>query len=134
MPVEHPKGDQQESGHPKSDHPKGDQQEKPEPNRIALKHIEREKSTLRLMVRMYCRHWHVHSPEDSLCPDCSSLLYYAEKRLDQCRYQENKSACKACITHCYKPDMRKRIQEVMRWSGPRMIFRAPLAALRHLWL
>jgi hypothetical protein len=29
--------------------------------------------------------------------------------------------------------MRERIRQVMRYSGPRMIFHHPIAALRHLY-
>ena len=34
--------------------------------------------------------------------------------------------------HCYKPEMRERIRQVMRYSGPRMITKHPVAAIRHL--
>ena len=32
----------------------------------------------------------------------------------------------------YKPDMREKIRAVMRFSGPRMIFYHPVAAIRHV--
>ena len=32
-----------------------------------------------------------------------------------------------------KPEMREKIRQVMRYSGPRMIFHHPIAALRHLY-
>ena len=34
--------------------------------------------------------------------------------------------------HRCRPDMRKKIREVMRFSGPRMIFHHPVMAVRHL--
>ena len=34
--------------------------------------------------------------------------------------------------HCYKPQMREKIRDVMRFSGPRMIFHHPIAAVRHV--
>ena len=43
-----------------------------------------------------------------------------------------KTFCSVCKTHCYKPEMRQRIREVMRWSGPRMLFHHPVLAVRHL--
>jgi hypothetical protein len=33
--------------------------------------------------------------------------------------------------HCYKPAMREKIKDVMRYSGPRMSYRHPLLALFH---
>jgi hypothetical protein len=89
---------------------------------------EREGQTARVMIDMFCRHFHRQTP----CPDCEALLAYVERRIGKCPYAADKPACSQCPTHCYKPEMRRRIQEVMRFSGPRMIYRHPLAALRHL--
>ena len=44
---------------------------------------------------------------------------------------ETKTFCSNCKVHCYKPEMRARIQEVMRYAGPRMIFYHPLLAILH---
>lgn len=81
------------------------------------------------MIRIYCRH-HEHNKE--LCPQCRELLQYAQARLNNCPFGDRKHACKQCAIHCYKPTMRQRIQEVMRFAGPRMPLYAPLMALRHL--
>lgn len=43
-----------------------------------------------------------------------------------------KTSCDACENHCYKPEMRERIRQVMRYSGPRMLAKHPVASLRHL--
>ena len=43
-----------------------------------------------------------------------------------------KPTCRHCAIHCYDMDHRARIREVMRYAGPRMIFRHPLLAIRHL--
>ena len=45
---------------------------------------------------------------------------------------ETKTFCSNCRVHCYRPEMRTRIREVMRFSGPRMIFHNPVAAVRHV--
>ncbi|MCK5227056.1 MAG: nitrous oxide-stimulated promoter family protein, partial [Desulfobulbaceae bacterium] len=39
--------------------------------------------------------------------------------------------CGNCPIHCYKPKMRKKVREVMRYAGPRMIWRHPFLALCH---
>jgi len=92
--------------------------------------MQGELATIEAMITIYCRaHHHFR---DSLCPTCGSLLNYAEKRLKHCPFQENKPTCGNCSIHCYKPEMRENIRDVMRFSGPRMIFQHPLMALRHL--
>lgn len=81
------------------------------------------------MIRLYCRRKHT---QGELCTDCAGLLAYAHARLDRCRFGGRKPSCRACKVHCYRPDMAARIREVMRFSGPRMIWTHPLLTLCHL--
>lgn len=90
---------------------------------------EREKKVVEQMTRLYCRKKE-HNKE--LCPSCAGLLAYATERLDRCPFGDKKGACKKCRIHCYKPEMRQRIREVMRYAGPRMLLYSPMAAIRHL--
>lgn len=96
---------------------------------INRKRITREKQIVEQMIRLYCSK---KEKNRSLCPDCHTLLEYSHARLEHCPFSENKSTCRLCTVHCYKPEMKKRMQEVMRYAGPRMIFYHPVAALRHL--
>ncbi len=66
-----------------------------------------------------------------LCPACTELHAYATARIAACPHMGTKTFCSACPTHCYRPAMRERIREVMRWSGPRMILYRPVAAIKH---
>ena len=66
-----------------------------------------------------------------LCPDCAELRDYAIARIKHCPHMDTKTFCSACPTHCYKPQMRERIREVMRWSGPRMLRYRPIPAIKH---
>ncbi|WP_456436013.1 nitrous oxide-stimulated promoter family protein [Thermovibrio ammonificans] len=92
--------------------------------------IEREKETIRRMVEIYC--WRRHgSRRGELCPECEKLLDYAFKRLDLCPFGEEKPTCKKCPVHCYSPDMRRKVKEVMRFSGPRLLIYDPFGWLRH---
>lgn len=91
--------------------------------------IEREQRTVEQMIRIYCRH---KEGNRELCDDCQALLEYALRRLEKCPFGESKTSCRKCTVHCYRPDMKERIKEVMRYSGPRMIIYNPLAAIRHL--
>ena len=90
---------------------------------------QREKETVSLMIRLYCRKKH-HTK--ALCPECAALRDYAQRRSDRCPFMQTKTFCSNCRVHCYQPEMRQRIREVMRFSGPRMIFHHPILALRHV--
>ena len=93
--------------------------------------MDKEKQTVRFMIEIYCADKHADAGE-GLCSDCSELLNYAEQRLDKCPFGPDKPPCAQCQVHCYKPELRKQIQEVMRYSGPRMIKKHPVLAVRHL--
>ncbi len=92
--------------------------------------MQRERRTIEAMIRLYCRDH--HGGGRSLCPGCAELLDYAFRRLDRCPFQEGKTTCAKCPVHCYKPSMREKVREVMRYSGPRMLWRHPVLALFHL--
>ena len=91
---------------------------------------EREKRMVSQMIALYCRKKH-HTRGD-LCPKCAALDAYAKMRADKCPFMETKTFCSNCRIHCYKPDMRAKIREVMRFAGPRMILHHPVAAIRHV--
>jgi hypothetical protein len=92
--------------------------------------ITREAKTVERMVLMYCNRQ--HRTQKVLCSECDDLLNYALGRLEKCPFQEGKTACAKCPVHCYKPDMREKIREVMRFTGPQMLFRHPMMALLHM--
>lgn len=94
------------------------------------KRIQQEQQVVAQMIRLYCRQ---KEKNDTLCADCEELLHYAHSRLERCRFGEGKPTCRKCPIHCYRPDMKKRIQAVMAYSGPRMLFHHPWTALLHLW-
>ena len=91
--------------------------------------IEKEKLVVKEMIELYCKK---KEKNKELCEECKSLLDYAYNRLDHCKFGEYKSSCQKCPIHCYKKDMRERMRQVMRFSGPRMLFYHPVAALKHL--
>ena len=92
--------------------------------------FERERKTLAAMIAIYCRGRHGRRKE--LCASCASLLGYAGERLDKCLFPDSKPTCAACPVHCYKLEMKVEVQEVMRYAGPRMIYRHPYLAIRHV--
>jgi hypothetical protein len=106
--------------------------------------LKREQKTVERMVGIYCRD-HQHTKGEyptkghkhpargyELCHECSDLVEYARFRLQNCPFQENKTTCGNCPIHCYKPKMREKIREVMRYAGPRMIWSHPLLAIGHM--
>ncbi len=92
--------------------------------------IDREAKTVAAMIDIYCRER--HGSTGDLCDECRALNDYAEHRLDKCPFQEGKTTCGNCRVHCYRPDMREAIRKVMRYSGPKMVYRHPVMAVRHV--
>ena len=92
--------------------------------------MDREQRTIEAMIHIYCRR--KHNTRRDLCAACQELLDYATVRLEKCPFQEEKSTGANCVVHCYRPDMRERIREVMRYAGPHMMLRHPYLAFMHL--
>ena len=47
--------------------------------------IDREKRTIELMIKIYCKKKHKNK---ELCEECKELLEYAHKRLSFCKFGE----------------------------------------------
>lgn len=92
--------------------------------------IEREKRTVGIMVKMYCDN--NHEKVGSICSECNELTEFANDRINRCVFQDDKPVCSECKIHCYHSDMREKIKTVMRYAGPRMIYRHPIIGIRHL--
>lgn len=100
-------------------------------DRVPFKRRGREFKMIAAMLRMYCAAHH-GAKQDRLCKDCAELHDYARRRLERCVFGENKPTCANCTVHCYKENMRERIRQLMRWAGPRMLWRHPVLAVRHM--
>lgn len=98
-------------------------------NRVEIKR-QQEKKIVALMIRLYCKK--KHGTKKEMCADCQALCDYAMLRSDKCPFMETKTFCSNCKVHCYKADMREKVREVMRFSGPRMIFHHPVMAVLHV--
>lgn len=103
------------------------------------KRREREKRTISQMIAMHCAGKHSAASRtekafcgDRICSECASLDTYAVLRTERCRKMDVKTSCEECENHCYAPEMRERIRAAMRYSGPRMLTKHPIAAMRHL--
>ena len=95
------------------------------------KRIERDLGIITRFIEVFCREKHTaeracsqHGVEKTLgnpskhalCADCRDLLAYATDRLNRCP-MDPKPKCKDCPVHCYKPEYRGRMREVMKFSG-----------------
>ena len=67
-----------------------------------MNRIEREKQTVQRMIELYCHH---HLKVETMPEEYKHLAEFACRRLDHCKYGENKTACKNCPTHCYASKM-----------------------------
>lgn len=99
-------------------------------DKIAKKR-QKEQFIVEEMIRLYCENNHSHT-SNKLCKECEELLEYAKLRSQKCPFMKEKTFCVNCKVHCYKPEKREKIRKVMRYSGPRMLFRHPLLALWHV--
>ncbi len=96
--------------------------------KLKSKRLERERITIGIMIDFYCGKNHGLV----ICDDCRELKDYAFQRLINCPFEDDKPVCSNCTVHCYKSDMRQRVKEVMRFSGPRMLTKHPYLAIMHL--
>lgn len=99
------------------------------PSRALPPRLAREAQTIEAMVALYCR---AHHDGPAPCGECDALLAYARERLAKCPFGEGKTTCARCPVHCYRPALREQVRAVMRFAGPRMLWRHPLLALLHL--
>ncbi len=99
----------------------------------------REVRTVSQMIALYCAANHADADRsvtavcgENVCAECAQLDAYAAERTRRCRKMDVKTSCDECENHCYKPQMREKIRQVMRFSGPRMLTKHPVAAILHL--
>jgi hypothetical protein len=90
--------------------------------------LAREWKTVVAMLHIYCREQH----GGALCDDCRQLMSYVHRRLERCRFGDEKPTCAKCPVHCYQPERREQIKTVMRFAGPRMLREHPWLSVRHL--
>jgi hypothetical protein len=110
--------------------------------------LQKDLKTLALFISIYCRYRHENAPKMpallkthdvaaiagtpvNLCPECCRLLAHAFTKRTHCP-MDPKPACKHCPNHCYHPNYRAQIREVMRFSGKKMLLGGRLDYLFHL--
>ena len=91
--------------------------------------VRRKIITVSVMISMYCRAKH---GSIALCKQCSDIREYSIEKIWMCKIKTAGTSCSSCKVHCFSDSFREQIREVMRYSGPRMIFSHPILAIRHL--
>ncbi len=119
-------------------------------NRAAHHELTRkERKDLRVLARFTAVYCKAHHPSEKLpldsevpgvaslevgtypvCASCRDFLYYAIERRLRCPL-EPKPICKHCPVHCYRPDYRQKVREIMRFSGKYLMLRGRLDLLWH---
>jgi hypothetical protein len=102
--------------------------------RLATPHLSREQRTMAAMLRIFCQDQHPKAEKSAagLCDDCEALALYARQRLAGCPYGPDKPTCANCKIHCYGPKQREQARVMMRYAGPKMLWRHPWLAIAHL--
>ena len=90
---------------------------------------------LEQFIQIYCdtKHREAEKSEKNglkLCPECHETMDYSRTQRELCPL-DPKPTCKNCETHCYKPDQRKKIKDIMRHSGMHLIKRGRIDMLFH---
>lgn len=98
-----------------------------------MNHKEMDILTLRNLFGIYCRK--NHAPEKGvLCSSCQSELKYAVHKTKICTEKDMGKTCSECRVHCFEPEHREKIREIMRFSGPRLMWSHPLLSMRYVFI
>jgi hypothetical protein len=100
-----------------------------EKTKLLSRRTRRELRTVQVMISIYCRGH--HGTGQYLCAECRELWDYTRRRVERCPFGAEKPTCLNCTVHCFKPELRRRIREMMRYAGPRMPGRHPVLTLFH---
>ena len=110
--------------------------------------VKNDLKVLANFIDIYCKNRHFDRPRQpvslkghdvndlagrpvQLCDTCVKLILHAFVKRTNCPLSP-KPACKHCPDHCYHPRYREAIQEVMRYSGRKLILSGRLDYLFHL--
>ncbi|MGD9567010.1 MAG: nitrous oxide-stimulated promoter family protein [Sedimentibacter sp.] len=91
--------------------------------------LSEDVNTVTAMIKIYCNGNHGRK---ELCDDCLELAQYAKNRVENCIFDDKKPVCGKCTVHCYKPEMREKIRTVMRYSGPKMLYKHPVMLVKYV--
>lgn len=85
------------------------------------------------MIETYCRGNKHTSKDDPVCDKCQQVMDYSQFRTSKCPYIKKTLFCVNCPTPCYKPDMKEEMRKVMKYAGPRFLFKHPIYFIHHVY-
>lgn len=88
------------------------------------------------LIQLYCHDKHKGRSKNAnnMCSECQALDAYAQSRIRQCPFMTSKTFCSNCKVHCYDPEEREAIRQVMHYAGPRLLLKHPIIVIHHMWL
>jgi len=97
--------------------------------------VGKDSKVLEQFIQIYCENKHIEAIKSEksgvhLCHECHETLEYSKVRRKLCPL-DPKPPCKNCEIHCYRPDQRQKIRDIMRHSGMHLIKRGRLDMLLH---
>jgi hypothetical protein len=106
---------------------------------------KQQKKDIRLLgkfVEVYCSGKHCGAVMSSfvlpaglgsrtICTECASFLEYAVVKRLNCPLEAEKPSCKHCRIHCYAPQQRDKVREMMSYSGRNLMLQGRLDYLLH---
>lgn len=100
--------------------------------------IQEEKDLIETMISIYCKgKGHKRKENQELCESCNELKIFAFLQINKCvKLDTNQKAiCGLCKYKCYSrnKEMELKMKEVMKYSGPRMIFKHPIKTIKHVF-
>jgi hypothetical protein len=93
--------------------------------------LVREKKSVAYMVEIFCKEH--HQTDGGLCAECAKTKRCIFVRLENCPFQEKKTACGRCDLQCYPPVLKEKVWTVLSYAGPKMALSHPILACYHLW-
>ncbi|MFW7433560.1 nitrous oxide-stimulated promoter family protein [Vagococcus carniphilus] len=91
--------------------------------------ISFERKTVQAMIDIYYKQF----DDETHAIEKVDVETYAMARLSYCRFGEDKPTCKVCPVHCYKKSYKEKMQQIMRYAGPRMMIYHPVMSLEHFF-
>jgi hypothetical protein len=83
------------------------------------------------MILIFCKGH--HPAGGGRCKECADLAEYAATCVALCPYGASKPVCGRCPANCFRNGMLEKMTEVMRYAGPRMLYKHPVLTARHIF-
>ncbi len=90
---------------------------------------QQEAHTVACMIQIYCRGRH---RKKQLCPSCQELLEITRLHLSECPPEDDRPFFSSHTIQCFKPEQREEIEQMLGYSGPRLLWHHPMIAIRYM--